>query len=407
MRHLALLPDSVKRGRYSGNYKELVSDMHVFIMRENWHGGMAAIQSLGRRGHRLTVGVERSASIHTRSDYVTDVIATPRDPDLAVRARVLCELVEARGFDLVVPQSDEDAEVVALAAGLRPGCRAFVTPDVEAIRRTRDRNATWDLCRELGIGVPHAVRVTAETVRTAAKEMGYPCYLKFSDSVANVGVVLLNGPEDLTAQLAAIAEAGEAQVQEVFEGEFVGATGFAIDGRLIESFAFEMRDHLSNAGTPAFAWRLEAPEVTRILGDLVRHLNWTGGVDLDCLRGANGDLRVLEVNPRMSGTSHFALVCGVDLPAGYLRALGEPVDAPVFEPQTPDLFISLLEEARYRHKRGGAAEARKLRRENLYATNAYPGDRGYGRALRRRRARLRLEEWGLGLLRAVAKLVRR
>ena len=146
--------------------------MHVFVMRENWHGGMAAIQSLGRRGHRLTVGVEVSASIHTRSDYVSQVISTPDDADLSRRAQVLCDMVEQEGFDLVVPMSDEDAETVALAAELRPDCRAFVTSDVASIRLTRDRNATWDLCRELGIGVPRSLRVTRDTVQDAAEAIG-------------------------------------------------------------------------------------------------------------------------------------------------------------------------------------------------------------------------------------------
>lgn len=381
--------------------------MHVFVMRENWHAGMATIQSLGRRGHRLTVGVEISPSIHAQSDYVSRVISTPNDPDLNRRAQVLCDLVEREAFDLVVPMSDEDAETVALAAELRPDCNAFVTSDLARIRLSRDRNATWDLCRDLGVGVPQSLRVTRETVDEAARTIGFPCYLKFSQTVANLGVLLLEGLADLEEHLEAIERAGEVQLQEVVDGEFIGVTGFALEGELQDSFAFQVANHLTNAGTPAFAWRHEAPDVTEILEVLTRRMGWTGGIDLDCLRRADGSLVLLEINPRLSGTSHFALVCGIDLPAGYLRAVGAPADTQVFPPQDPELFISLMEEARLRRRRGGLARSRQLRRNHLFATNAYPGDRGYGRALRRRLLKYRLEAWGLGLLRGAAKLVGR
>ena len=184
---------------------------------------------------------------------------------------------------------------------------------------------------------------------------------------------MLEGPEDLAEQLEAIEREGEAQLQEVVDGEFIGATGFALEGELMDSFAFQMPDHLNNAGTPAFAWRHEAPDVTEILRALTRHMSWTGGIDLDCLRKPDGSLVLLEINPRISGTSHFALVCGVDLPAGYLRAIGEPVEGPVFAPQNAELFISLMEEARLRRKPGGYAVSRQLRREHRFATNTYPG----------------------------------
>lgn len=367
--------------------------MHVFVMRENWHGGMAAIQSLGRRGHRLTVGVERTASVHTKSDFVSKVIMTPRDPDLGERARVLCELVQREGFDLVVPQSDEDAETVALAAEINPNCPAFVTSDVATVRLTRDRNATWDLCRRLGLGVPRSRPVTGRTVAEAAQDIGFPCYLKFSQTIASDGVNLLHGPEDLAPLLPAIEQAGDAQLQEVVEGDFVGVTGFALNGELIDSFAFQVPADLSFAGTPPFAWRLDDPEATRWLRALVAHLNWTGGIDVDCLRTADGSLALLEINPRMSGTSHFALVCGVDLPAGFLRAVGVPVEGPIWPPQAPEMFISLREEAALRNRSGGMGVARRLRRDNHFATNMYAGDRGHARAMRKYLVRMRLKAW--------------
>lgn len=367
--------------------------MRILIMREHWHGGLACIQSFGRRGHYLTVGVENNPSIHTKSDFVSRVISMSQDGDPVLRATLLCDLVDESSFDLVVPISDADAETVAHAAQMRPDCSAFVTPTVATIELARDRDATWKLCRELDIEVPNAKVVTAQTLLKAANDLGYPCFLKFSGEAASEGVFEILSQDDVLANLARLKRDGSAQLQEAVFGDFFGVTAFCIDGEMTESMGFRTEYKFSKVGTPPFAWHYENSALNDLLRKIVKRLNWTGGIDLDLLQRPDGELVVLEINPRLSGTVNLALALGIDLPKGYLQAVGDPAPDRVFPLQEKELFISLVEEARWRAKPKGARLANDLRHRYNFADNGYRDDLGYSRALRRKLRDLRKAEW--------------
>jgi len=93
---------------------------------------------------------------------------------------------------------------------------------------------------------------------------------------------------------------------------------------------------------------------------------------------------VIEINPRLSGTSVFALKRGLDLPAGYLpeSATGSDLRCAA-EHANADAFVSLAEEARFLMAGGTRASERALafRREHRWTDNAFWNDHGYSKAL--------------------------
>lgn len=377
--------------------------MHVFIMRDNWHGGLAAIQSLGRRGHRLTVGMEYEGSVNAQSDFVSDRVAALRGEDPQARAQALVEFVEARGIDLVVPIADEDVETVAHAAVLRPRCRAFVGPSVAALAEARDRNAFSELCQRIGLPTPRAMRVTAETVHAAAEEIGFPCYLKFSETHGGAGVKRLEQVGDVEAQLDALRAAGEAQLQEAVIGMSLGVTGFAIDGKMLNAFGLQTDYEFSKSGTPPYVWRHDDPRLIDGVTRLAAALNWTGAINVGFLEDGEGRYLATEINPRLGGSTNCALTCGCDLPSYYLAAVGEDAGPPIFEPNDNELFIVLVKESQWFKRPGGARLAKQMRASYRYIENDFPDDRGYHAALMRRLRSQRKHAW---LRRAIGRVLR-
>lgn len=371
--------------------------MKILIMREDWQAGLACIQSLGRRGHEVLALSSGGRSDPARSDYLAGLLPGLAALSAPGRAQALCDLVQSEGFDLVIPISDTDACAVARAAEMQPQCRAFVTPSLAAVETVRDRNRTAALCDDLGVHMPLSRRVTRHSLAAAAAELGFPCFLKLSQSAASSGVFELADAGGLDRLAAHIPVAGEAQLQERVAGDFVGITGFCREGELVDYAGFRAPYAYVTRGTPAYAWVHDSPEMTEVLRKIARRLNWNGGIDLDFLERPDGRLALLEINPRLSGTVNIALAQGRDLPALYLEAVGASKLPMPFAAQHFDVFVSLAEEARARKRPGGVEAARQIRANWRLADNGYGDDMGYARALNMRLCGLRLEEWGLGL----------
>ncbi|WP_372884694.1 ATP-grasp domain-containing protein [Shimia sp.] len=372
--------------------------MKILILREDWQASLACIQSFGRRGHQVYALRHGARSDHARSDYLSGLLPALPERPVEARAQALCDLVAARGFDLVVPISDADAGTVALAAALRPDCRAFVSPSPAAVEVARDRNRTAALCEALGLHMPASRRVTRDSLPEAAAELGFPCFLKLSHSAASGGVFELASSADLARAGAGLGAGVAAQLQRKVEGDFLGITGFCLQGRLLESAGFRAPYEDVRHGTPPYAWVEDSPQMVDILSRIAGHLNWTGGIDLDFIEEGDDRLALLEINPRLSGTVNIALALGRDLPAHYLAAIGAPPRPAPIAARRFDVFVSLAEEARARKRPGGVQATRRIGRLRL-ADNGYRDDRGYARALFLRRCGLRCEEWGMRLLR--------
>ncbi|MEX0744821.1 MAG: ATP-grasp domain-containing protein [Phycisphaeraceae bacterium] len=281
--------------------------------------------------------------------------------------------------DLVIPVSDGDARVVAQAHARFPDIKAFVAPAAASVAIASDKIATFDLAPELAIDTPPSVVVErGADVPDAIRRLGLPVVVKVPVSTASHGtyVVRTRGQAKQTAEQ---LPPGRILVQAFVEGTFVGATGFADGGELLEWFAFRVPPEISVAGTPAYAFSEDDPGLFAMLQAICRKLRWTGGIDLDALRGVDGRLYLLEVNPRFSGTLVFADKLGVDLPRYYadlVGGTGYPKAAP--RPPSGVLFVSLAQEAaliskdpRRMHKQAAA-----FRKAHHFVDSAYPDDRG-------------------------------
>jgi diaminopimelate decarboxylase len=61
-------------------------------------------------------------------------------------------------------------------------------------------------------------------------------------------------------------------------------------------------------------------ELLQLLRNVVRRLHWTGGTELDLVRAADGEMWVLEWNPRFPAWIHGATLAGRNLPGQLLEA---------------------------------------------------------------------------------------
>lgn len=353
--------------------------MRVLLMSDGLEATLACIQSLGRLGHTIVVATGAVPTATAYSSYVAKrVRPSLADGKPETKVAALVRMVAEESIDVVIPLHDDDARIVARAKQHFPRIKAFVVSSEESVAIAGDKIATFQMANELGIPTPPSLIVeTPSDIPSAVAHFGLPAFVKMPVATASRGTFMVQTRGE-AKKLAERLE-GRMIVQEKIEGDFVGITGFADRGELLEHFAFRVPAAVRTAGTPAYALSFDAQGLREMLETICRRLEWTGGIDIDAVLAPGDDLYLLETNPRFSGTLVFADKLGIDLPryyADHVAGAGYAARAP--RPAANMLFVSVDVEA------GATAAARKLgrflKRQYQHVDSRYPEDAGLNTA---------------------------
>ncbi|MGW5868295.1 ATP-grasp domain-containing protein [Streptomyces sp. NPDC055239] len=202
-------------------------------------------------------------------------------------------------------------------------------PSVEVMRACRNKAVARTLFARHG--VPSAASISARTlseVRLAATTVGYPAVLKPAAFAGAIGVIRVDGPEELPAAFT-FASAGASRsredtgvlVEEYLDGPEVSiecvthrgvTTAVAVNRKQLGPAPyFDQIGHTVDAADPLLA------QVAPAAAAAVKALGITDGVQHVELRLVDGRPRLIEVNARLAGDMIGHLVrlsTGIDLP---------------------------------------------------------------------------------------------
>ncbi|MEV0386642.1 ATP-grasp domain-containing protein [Nonomuraea sp. NPDC050643] len=271
------------------------------------------------------------------------IVENPRDGlAMAAEALRLASREPVRGVmcwleDMIVP-----AAQVARALGLPGG-------DPEAVARCCDKSRTRSALAVAGVPQPRMVAVTtqAEALR-AADEVGYPAVLKPRGLAGSVGVVRVDGPDELSALFGVARDAsapGEVRYDiPVLVEEYVDGPEISVDAVVHQGRVQPMYIARKTLGYPPFFAEVGhwIDAVDPLLGDqaLMEVLQRThtalglaNGITHTEIRLTPRGPRVIEVNARLAGgLLPFLAQCATGVDVGLVAAAVACGRAPVLAP---------------------------------------------------------------------------
>ncbi len=282
-----------------------------------------AVQAFRRLGHEVVLVNSNPETVSTDYDTCDRLYLEP-----VTLERVLDVVALEQPLGVVVSLGGQTP--LRLAEELAAAGVPLLGDPVDAIDAAEDRGRFGALLAELGIQAPAwGMAETTEEARAVAEEIGYPVLVRPSFVLGGRGMRVCATPEELVLDGPALVDrylagAVELDVDALCDGE--GAWVAAI------------LEHVERAGVHSgdSACVLPAPSVTpaleariRELADrIARGLGARGLLNLQ-LALADGELWVLEANPRASRTVPFvAKATGLPLVDHACRLLlGEPLAA--------------------------------------------------------------------------------
>lgn len=260
------------------------------------------------------VGLDYSAdSSGLHSDVLDDVVCLP--PWSRIHLPTWTNQIErllAPDDAFLIPCLDLEVRLLAMELGahdriLAPSKTALdlvCKPPLDAAARLGVRSAecetdtSWQAVERFTRRSPHGVWVKGEH---------YDAYRAFSAGQAM----------DLGTRLQQTWGGGW-HLESHVAGQECSIAFSALDGRLLDA-VFITKAMVTVEGK---TWAGEVAELDRKLHDrlaaLVADSSWNGGGELELIRSWNGELTLMEVNPRLPAWIHGASVCGANLPAALV-----------------------------------------------------------------------------------------
>jgi D-aspartate ligase len=301
-------------------------------------------RSLGRRDIPVWAIDEGDYLLARHSRYVRRSLPWPERESEVGQVAYLTALADRHGLAgwTLFATSDETAALVARHHGALAQRFRLTTPPWEQTRLAYDKRLTYELADSLGIGAPRTSH-PRDRAELAGIELDFPCILKPSakrdlNRFTNDKAWPAASREELLAryeEACTLVAPDEVMVQELIPGGGEAQFSFGaacVEGRPLGSIvARRSRQYPVAFGrSSSFVETVDAPEVERDGRRLLEAIGYTGLVEVEFKRDPrNGQLKVLDVNPRLWTWFTLGARAGVDFPyLGYQIANGEePAEA--------------------------------------------------------------------------------
>lgn len=322
-----------------------------------WVNGLGAVRALGRAGVQAIALDHRPWALGFRSRYALPLIAPDPLPDEDGFIELLLELADVLGRPApIFPTHDEHLNSLARRAdGL--GDR-FLSPfpswDVlEPLQSKRHQIATAE---KLGLGAPATAHPrSADEARAAAREIGFPVFVKPSDNIVfkrlhKRQAFMCETQADLDSAFALTSEY-EPMVQEFIPGgdEWLWTLGayVAADGRPLATFSGrKLRQTSENMGSCRVGETVWDDEVVEAGLAMLRELDFHGIAQVEWKRDPrDGALKLIEVNPRLWQWHGLTGECGAGvIEIAYWDLIGAEVAPARTDDSRKRWAISLMSE---------------------------------------------------------------
>ncbi|PWC86497.1 hypothetical protein TSH100_12000 [Azospirillum sp. TSH100] len=263
-------------------------------------------------------------------------------PGLAVEDLTVTAARAAAGFraDIIIGCEEAAVRVLGLAGRLRERVAEDSTDarNLRIIQRwyggqswEQRRARCVETAAAAGIRTPRQRAVDPQ--RTTAADLvglGEPLLLKYDGSSAGNGVFLVSSAQEAIGLLAAApAEVAGQQVvaQEFVPGRAASVSFCALDGRMLDGFAYTALHHQPEPFGPASVIEVaDHPALIEMARRIVELTRYSGFGGIDAILPEDGSPPVfLEFNARPTQTTHLGSVAGSDLCRAMAAALaGEP-----------------------------------------------------------------------------------
>lgn len=301
--------------------------MHVLVTAGAEKQSLAAVRSLGAAGVRVDVLDTQPGAPAFDSRYCDRSFVAPSNRDAEASLEFLLSRAMATRYTTILACDDRSATLLSEERREFEPHTTLLLPSQDDFRCATDKTALVRFAAGLGIPVPRTFfPASPSDLEPMARELGFPVIVKGGHGWGAQHVRLVRSASELLPAFESVADlesqigGGLPMLQEFVSGTGYGLTVLFRHGEARALFMhrrtaeFDVQDGGKPYSCP-MAVSLDDPELRRLGLHLFEALRWHGlGMAEWRRETATGRFVLMEINPRLVGSTDLALRAGVDLP---------------------------------------------------------------------------------------------
>lgn len=347
----------------------------ALVMGDDTRGFLATVRSLGRQGIEVHAAPFDFRAPALSSRYVQAIHDVPPwMADGKAWLDAMQKLLATHEFDLVIPCDERNLLPLHHHRALFEGLARLAIPNARAIDVLFDKHETRELAAHVGVPIARGrLARHHEVAGSILAEFGTPVVVKprrsyTIEGLAKRGRVHVTGNKAHLEQLLLEAEPDSLLLKSCFDGDGLGLSVLAHDGKLLQAF----EHHRVHERSGSSFYRVSAapsPDLVQACGAIAAAIAFTGVAMFEFKRNPAGDWIMLEVNARPWGSLPLPVALGVDFPYRWYRLMVDGAELPPVPYQVgiygrnlvPDLMSALADaELHQAPLRKAGALARRL-----------------------------------------------
>ena len=294
--------------------------MSKILILDSGTQGYITVKSLKRGGHTVFLlyrGKHNYADDSKYVDFKFQIGEDYGDPDCL---RVVMELVKKHSIDAVIPMSDASSLFLCRNKDVLQPLVRFFLPNIEVFEKGYDKNSLMALCAEKGYPHPQTINDVDDINQLEMSSLSFPMLIKPNHTCGGRGMTLVHNGEELKSKYPVIRkEYGACHLQKYIRqgGAQVEVQIYINEQKelVASSVIYKYRWYPENGGSSCCATAIENNDVVQMCYNLLKDIGWVGFADFDLIEDPDeGNLKVMELNPRVPACVKAAVVAGVDWP---------------------------------------------------------------------------------------------
>lgn len=292
---------------------------------------LAAVRSLGRAGFVVDVINSKLNTPAFQSRWCSEALVSPPNVDESAYLDFLLHRVRAVPTMTILACDDVTATLLSRHRQRFAKYTKLALPPEESYDKATDKSELVRIAEKFGLPAPRTMHPESrEDAIRMAQELELPLILKGAHGWGAQHVKLVQETGEFLQALDRITELEQGRIpmlQEFIPGIGYGVSALFRNGEVRALFTHRrvVEYDVRTKGEPyscPIAISCDEPELVRLTTRLFSGLQWNGLGMVEWRRDSrNGRFYLMEVNPRLVGSTDLAIRCGVDLPALYCRML--------------------------------------------------------------------------------------
>lgn len=242
------------------------------------------------------------------------------------------KLLKNGRFDVVVPTVDFSAELLSRNKEEFSQYAKIASNDWDVYQIAGDKLNTMKVCMENGIPCPFTITEAHSLDDVLDSDISYPIVIKPRVGYGAIGFKKIDSKEELSALFESLDEPVEYYVFQEYipqtDLQYECAMFIDKDRKVKTSLVFSKNRWFPvSGGSSTLNISVSRKDIIQSCSKLLKTIGWQGAADIDLIQDPrDGVAKIMEINPRVSGSVKICFAAGVDQARQMLELVyGEPV----------------------------------------------------------------------------------